>query len=192
MQNPMSARRLVDATILLLLVITGLRFLDVTRKPATDTRLVPANVPAVKRGDIVRLPRVAWSAPRTVVLVVSSTCHACNANVPFYRQLQVLTTSEVPVVAVSSQPEVVIGNWLRQNQIEVKDIHRVVDPLSHGLTLTPMILIVNAEGRVIDLMIRRLDETDQARVLERVRNPQPLLSTIPSSFARSRRRIYNV
>lgn len=172
MQTRLSLRRLIDGTILLLIVITGWRILHVTRHPLADTSLVTPVTPAVRIGDIFRLPSVEWSAPRTVVLVISSTCPSCNANVPFYRKLASLATSQVQVVAVSAQPEAEIRDWFRQNQVDVRSIHRLVDPLSHGLTLTPMVLMVNAEGRITDLMIRKLDETDQARVLERVRQPR--------------------
>lgn len=171
MQKRLLLRRLVDSLILVLVVITVWRVLTVTREPLANSSIAGADAVPVKSGDVLRLASVEWSAPRTVVLVVSSTCPACNANVAFYRQLAHLATSQVHVIAVSDQPEGVTGGWLRQNQVNMTSVHKVSDPLSHGLTLTPMVLIVNGEGRITDLMIRKLDATDQARVLERVRNP---------------------
>lgn len=161
-------RGLIDATILLLLVLTASRLIGVARYSSATSS---ANTPAVKRGDILSVPGVRFVAPRTVVLVVNSTCPACNANVPLYRRLASMATAQVQVLAVSSEPGAVIAKWLRENRVDVTGVTRVADPLSHGLSLTPVILIVDAAGRVTDLMIRKLDDKDQARVVERVRDP---------------------
>jgi rhodanese-related sulfurtransferase len=135
-----------------------------------DAAPVTALAPPVKSGDIFRLPGVEWSAPRTVVLVVSSTCPACNANLPFYRQLAASKIPQVEIVALSQESPAAMGAWLSQNQVNVTTIHTVANASSLGLSLTPTILILDAGGRVTDLMIRKLDESDQTRVLERIRN----------------------
>lgn len=168
----LSPRRLVDGTILLLLVITTLRLVDVRRGPLADAAPVTELTPLLKSGDIFRLPGVEWSAPRTVILVVSSTCQACIANLPFYRQLAASKIPQVEIVALSQESPAAIGAWFRQTQVNVTTIHTVADATSLGLSLTPTILILDAGGRVTDLMIRKLDESDQARVLERIRNPE--------------------
>lgn len=164
-------RRLVDGAIVLLLVITAWRILAIRSQPLADPPAVTSDAPALKSGDLIRLPGVHWSAPRTVVLVVSSTCPSCNANLPLYRQLVPLATPDTQLIVVSTQPTTVIADWLGHNQGDMTTIHRIADPLSHGLTLTPMVLIVDRKGRVTDVMIRKLNEADQERVLERVRNP---------------------
>jgi rhodanese-related sulfurtransferase len=165
-----SLRRVIDVAILLLLLITGWRVVDAMRDPHGDTARASALTPAVKPGDVFRLPGVVWSAPRTVVLVLSTTCPACNDNLPFYRQVSAAASPEVQVVAVSHQPVVVVGEWLRRHQVSVRSIHNVADPPALGLTLTPMVLIVDAEGRVTDVMIRKLAEPDQVRTLARIRD----------------------
>lgn len=171
MQLKWSLGRFGDATIVVLILITAWRFLGVIGQWPLDGSAASPLTPAVKAGDILRLPGVKWSARRTVVLFLNSTCPACNENVPFYRQVAASVTSELQVIALSAQAEGVIGEWLSQSQVDVRSMHKVADPIYHGLTLTPMVLIVNTEGRVTDLMIRRLNESDQAQMLEQIRNP---------------------
>lgn len=171
MKIRLSLRKLVDVIILVLFVIAAWRIIGVRSRSSEDLSLVTPLTPAVKPGDILRLPGVDWSTGRTVVLVVSSTCPSCNADIPFYRQLGTAATPAAQVVAVSAEGAPVISDWFRQNEVDVRRTYHVADPLSHGLTLTPMVLIVNAEGRVTDLMIRKLTEADRELILERVRNP---------------------
>jgi len=166
-----AARRFIDAAIIVLLIITGWRLLSLSHRPADDTGRASALTPAIKPGDMFRLPDVAWAAPRTVVLIVSSTCPACNDNLPFYGQVAALATEQTGVVAVSAEPEAIVGSWLREHHVAVQEIYRLKDLSAHGLTMTPMVLIVDAQGRVTDLMIKRLTQSDQAMVLERVRSP---------------------
>jgi len=151
--------------------MTAWRVVGSTRDSRPDSSVGTPVTPAIKTGDLMGLPAETWSAPRTVVLVLSSTCPACIENLPFYRELAAQATSQLPVVVVSNQPQDEIAGWLARNQVEVKSIHTVTSLPAHGLTLTPMVLIVNAEGVVTDLMIRRLDEAKQAQVLGRLRNP---------------------
>ncbi len=172
MRMRLSPRHLVDGSMLFLLVVTALRLVHVGRDPRADASIVTELTPPVKSGDIVRLPGVEWSAPRTVVLVVNSTCPACNANLPFYRLVAASKTPQVDVVALSEESPAAISAWFRQNQVNVTTIHSVVDATSRGLIQTPIILIVDARGRVTDQIVRKLDEPDQARVLERIRNPE--------------------
>jgi hypothetical protein len=147
----------MDVMILILLVTGALRLTGITRNPPVDTSSVTALTPPVKPGDILRLPGVEWSAQRTVVLMVSSKCPACVGNVPFYRQLAASAAPQLQVVAVSEEPEATVGAWLRENQVNVTRTHIVSDDASsHGLILTPMVLILDAEGRITDVMIRKL------------------------------------
>jgi rhodanese-related sulfurtransferase len=173
-RTPVPLRHVLDVTILLLLVVTAWRIVSNTAHDPADSALVRGITPAIKIGDLLALPGVTWSAPRTVVLVVSSSCPACNDNLPFYRRLATIATPQLQVVVVSTQPISVIGAWLNGNHVSLKSIHKLNDPLSLGLTLTPMVVILNAQGRVTDLMIRKLDDRGQAQVLERLTNPNAL------------------
>jgi rhodanese-related sulfurtransferase len=168
----MPVRRLVDGAIILLLLATAWRLLGASRQPNAYGLPATPLTPAVKSGDILRLPGVPVTADRTIMLFVSSTCPACNENLPFYRQLSALGSSDVALVAVSAEPTEVVSEWLRHGQVDVDSIHNVPAPLSYGLTLTPTVLVLDAEARVTDLMIRRLDNADQARLLTRLQNSE--------------------
>lgn len=171
MSSSFRFKRCFDAGLFLLFAITLWRLvatsglLDATPYPVAIT-------PAVKRGDLLRLPGVQWSKSRTVVLVASSTCPACNANVAFYREIaaQTMASSSIQTVIVSMESVKSMKEWSLAKELDVAIIYHVDDLASHGFMLTPMVLIVDAGGRVTDIMIRRLGEADQARVLNRLRD----------------------
>jgi rhodanese-related sulfurtransferase len=162
------SRRVLDAFLIVLVLVTAWRMFDGSRSDAPGTKevLTPR---ALRQGDLLRWPGVEWSS-RNVVLMLSSSCPACNANLPFYRRLASQALPGVGLLVVSAEPSHVIADWLYGSGVNVSNIHHLDDPLSHGLTLTPMIILADADGRVTDLMIRRLDERDQERVLNRIRH----------------------
>src|SRR5580700_4185553 len=57
-------------------------------------------------GREVKLPGADWqSAPVSVLLQISSTCHFCNDSMPFYRQLMATrqaSAAKVPVIVASA------------------------------------------------------------------------------------------
>ena len=59
-------------------------------------------------GREVRLPGADWqSAPVSVLLQISSTCHYCNNSMPFYRQLMAARQAagaKVPVIVTPPTP----------------------------------------------------------------------------------------
>lgn len=162
-------RRTLDVALVLAVAITALRlFTDWGPLPPRASE-ASSLTPTVKVGDSLDLPGVRWTAPRSVVLFLSSTCPACNANLPFYRQIADAVGTDVQLVAVSTETVDVLRSWLRTNGVDIREVKQLQGPMSQGVTLTPTILLVNAGGRVTDVMIRKLAEPDQAKVIERIR-----------------------
>ena len=120
------SRTVLDGALVLMLLLTGWRVLDSRSRTTIVHHKNSVTVPSVKRGDIIRLPGVNWTAARTVVLVVSATCPYSNASTPFYKQLAALATPDLDIVAVAPEPADRAGAWLR-----TKGVHLV-----HGSALT--------------------------------------------------------
>jgi len=167
MRLSVSSRTVLDVALVLLLVLTGWRMLD-ARNRATVVGKNSESTPSVKRGDILRLPGVNWSASRTVVLVVSTTCPACDSSTPFYKKLAALVTPDLDVVTVAAEPPDAVSGWLQAKGVSLTRIHQASDLTSLGLHMTPVLLIVDRAGGVTDIMNKRLQPADEARVLDRL------------------------
>lgn len=60
--------------------------------------------PSIQAGTKITLPGIDWSnSTRTVVLVLSTTCHFCSESAPFYEKFQQQKPNDVRVVAVLPQ-----------------------------------------------------------------------------------------
>lgn len=126
--------------------------------------------PSLKRGDLLKIPGVDWSlSSRNIVLVLSPTCPACNENLPFYRRLAL--KRDIRVSVVSREPPGVTGQWLEASAIRPADVRQVEDLDALGVVLTPSLLMVAPTGEVTDIVLRKLSESDEARILQRIEDP---------------------
>jgi rhodanese-related sulfurtransferase/peroxiredoxin len=162
------SRTVLDGALVLLLLFTGWRVLDSRSRTTIVGNKNSVTIPSVRRGDIVRFPGVNWSAARTVVLVVSTTCQACNASTPFYKELAALATPDLEVVTVAPEAPDTVGAWLRAKGVSLTRIYQASDLTSLGFHMTPTLLIVDRAGRVTDIMIKKLQRSDERRVLDRL------------------------
>jgi rhodanese-related sulfurtransferase len=170
MRLSVSSRILLDSALVLLLLLTGWRVLHArTRTITTGSNSV--TVPSVKRGDTIRFVGVNWTAPRTVVLVISSTCPASNASTPFYQRLAALVTPDLDIVTVAPEPPDTVRAWLRSKGVSLARIYQASDLPSLGFHMTPILLIVDRTGRVTDIMLQKLQPADEQRVLDRLAEP---------------------
>lgn len=160
-------RRAFDIAIIVALAVTAWRLLHVMRPEAETPEAV--TVSSIKLGDTLRVPGLSLARNRTVVLVLRSSCPACNANLPYYERLSLLASADVEMVVLTTEPEADARRWLRDNQVQVNRIIRT-EPSAHGLTLTPIIMIVDRQGLVSDIAIRQLDRDQQDAVIGRVRH----------------------
>ena len=106
-------------------------------------------------------------APAMLILFLRSTCKYCTESMPFYRQL---TSSRrtVGVVAVGTESEQVLGDYLAANQVTV-DTVRSVEGGIWKVTGTPTVLLVGRDRKVLGVWVGRLDETRQPAVLAAIR-----------------------
>jgi hypothetical protein len=127
-------------------------------------------------GAPLQLESVDWrAAPRHVVLAVSTSCLATTANLKFYASLLAAAkaaTPAVPVVVVSPESRATIAAWLGKATADQPSAFvRVSEMRSLGIVQVPTLMLVDRRGRITDVMERRLNEANQAAVLDRIRDP---------------------
>jgi hypothetical protein len=126
----------------------------------------PATAPDLV-GREVKLPGAEWeSAPVSVLLQISSTCHFCNESMPFYRQLVAARQAaggKVPVIVASADAVGVMQRHLEEQQLTVdKVLHSRLEGFG---TVTPTVYIVDSKGMVRRVFIGELDPSGQKELL---------------------------
>jgi len=123
---------------------------------------------SIQAGTKVSLPGIDWSKnARTVVLVLSTTCHFCSESAPFYEKLQQQKPNDVRVVAVLPQPLEDSRNYLNKLGVSVTDV--VQGSLaSVGVSGTPTLLLVYNEGSVTGSWVGKLSESEAAKVIAQI------------------------
>jgi len=100
---------------------------------------------------------------RTLVLVLSTTCHYCKDSVPFYRKLGT-TGTDVKMVAVLPQPVTEAQQYLSGEGVHVDEVKQI--PLNNlGVRGTPTLMLVNDVGVVTDVWVGKLPPDQEAQVL---------------------------
>jgi hypothetical protein len=118
-------------------------------------------------GREVKLPGADWqSAPMSVVLQISSTCHFCNESMPFYRQMMAARQSaaaKVPVIVASADAVAVMQKHLADQQVSVdKVLHSRLEGFG---SITPTVYIVDSKGLVKRVFVGELDSSGQKELL---------------------------
>jgi hypothetical protein len=129
----------------------------------------PDSAPTVGNlvGREVKLPGADWqSAPVSVLLQISSTCHYCNDSMPFYRQLMAArqsSTAKIPVIVASADAVTVMQQHLADEQVGVdKVLHSRMEGFG---TVTPTVYIVDSKGMVKRVFVGELNSSGQKELL---------------------------
>jgi len=117
-------------------------------------------------GKSVSLPGVQFPKDRrSLVLVVSTTCHFCKDSLPFYKQLTERLRGRLNVVAVLPQAEPEAKKFLQDAGVETDQIASA-SPDAVGARGTPTVLLVDGSGKVTRVWVGRLDEKGQQSLLD--------------------------
>lgn len=109
----------------------------------------------------------------SVVLALSTNCQYCTASMPFYNRLQALdpiASGRVRLSVMALQPEPEVREYLASHSLTIDRIVRFPDA---GVSVrgTPTLILVNAEGQVVDSWAGRLrpdEEIEVFNALERL------------------------
>ena len=163
------------------------RLSDFTELPGA-----PARPALVNRGMRIVLPNVEWhDGIRVIFLLTGSTCPACNDGIAFYRSLGKYAR-DVPdlrfIVAAADDVEAV-RNWAETHGIHHDVLVDLRNAVSFGFSLTPTLLLMDDNGVVTDVLLRRLSAETESMLWERLRGPD---SVSPLSNARYTSEIHDV
>ena len=156
------------AFIAMCVAVTAVGVQRVTRRPdagAAAVRTAPLP-PGAKLALHERLrPAGARGA---VVLALSTNCQYCTASMPFYHRLQALDavkTGNLRLSVISLQPEPQMREYLASHSVTIDRIVRFPDS---GMTIrgTPTLVLVNAEGEVVNSWAGQLRPDEEAEFLQ--------------------------
>ena len=127
------------------------------------------DLPTIATGTKFALKDAHWrSGEKTMVLAISTTCHFCNENAPFYDELvSQCKKQHVRTIAVLPQPTVEAEAYLKDKGIAVDDVRQAI--LS-GLRIngTPTLLLVDGSGIVRSVWIGKLESSGEKEVLAKL------------------------
>ncbi|MET0622153.1 MAG: hypothetical protein ABW250_04140 [Pyrinomonadaceae bacterium] len=144
--------------------------------------VIPASVPnaagesaearrEVKRGDKVAVSGVDWQeGQKTLLLVLSTTCHFCTESSPFYQRI-VKERGDTRLVALVPQAEEEGQAYLRSLGVSIDEVKHITFK-GMGLTGTPTLLLVNGDGVVSDVWVGALPPNKEEEVIGRLRPEQ--------------------
>lgn len=158
-------RRAFDFLLVALAAAVVWRILS-AKRPAGEASIGP-----IQPGAELVLPGVAWEdAGSHVVLVLDSNCPACQEGIPFYRELSsdVQQNRNIRLLVVARQSPEEISRWLTGEGVRPDLIVHVEDLSTLGIYYAPSLLLVDRNGTVTDVLVRRLDSEQQAMVRQRV------------------------
>ncbi len=124
-----------------------------------------------KKGDAVVLSNVDWRKnDKTLLLVLSNTCHFCTQSGPFYQRL-VKEHGNAQLIAVVPQAADQGQAYLKRLGVDIGDV-RQVSFSSLGVSATPTLLLVDNGGKVTDAWVGALPADKEMEVISRLRADQ--------------------
>jgi hypothetical protein len=101
-------------------------------------------------------------------MVLSTACPACDASADFYQAVakEAASREDVDLYVLSLQPVDEMRAWLTAHGISAANVVMVDDPIAVGIAETPMVVLLNVDGRIAHIAESALSISDQARVIE--------------------------
>jgi hypothetical protein len=137
---------------------------DGTRAPRKVAGLAP---PA---GAKLSLPGVVWAgADRTVVLVLSTTCHFCSEGVPFYQKVLKRAAERGNIRLIAVLPQGVEEGRKYLNGLGLS-LDQVVQAKmsSIGARGTPTVIVVDSKGVVRNTWMGRILPEKESEILSQI------------------------
>lgn len=110
------------------------------------------------------------TANRTYVVVLSSSCEVCTASMPFYRQLAADVESSSGTsrfVVLVTEPTETARSYLTRHNLRVSILLHV-QPEAVRSTPTPLLLLVDARGTIVQGWLGKLAAEAEKQVLSGV------------------------
>jgi thioredoxin-related protein len=126
----------------------------------------------VAQGDQIEVLQqaVPAGADRALVMALSPGCHFCTESMPFYKRLideRNQKGSDIKVVAAVPAPEAREGEMKIMADAGVKpDAVVELNFQEAKVAGTPTLLLVDNQGKVLDVWVGKLDERNEKKVLQ--------------------------
>ena len=122
----------------------------------------------IQPGTKLSVPGVEWGKnERTLLLVLSTSCHFCTESGPFYKRLMEARSDKkkVRVVAVFPQTPEEGRQYLAKFGVVADEI-RTATPMSLGVRGTPTLILTDSKGAAVSTWIGKLPVTKEDEVLK--------------------------
>jgi thioredoxin-related protein len=154
-------------TAVLLVALAANRFIFSPQSVPADQAVARQSI---KVGERVTLPDFNWAqSERTLLLVLSTSCHFCTESAPFYQRLAQEKTKRggTRLVAVLPQDPTESQKYLSDHGVSVDEIRRAsLDEVQ--VRGTPTLILADQTGAVITSWIGKLPPDKEAEVLSRL------------------------
>lgn len=130
----------------------------------------PPRAEQLKPGEKFALADVNWGqSKRTLVMVLSTSCHYCTESAPFYQRLarEDSGRDDVRLMAVLPQSVEESRKYLDANGVAVGEV-RQAHPGAVRVSGTPTLIIVDSSGAVVDSWVGKLPPDKEQEVLNRL------------------------
>ena len=128
-----------------------------------------AEATQIKAGTKLSLPGVDWGqSDRTLMLVLSTTCHFCSESTPFYQRLAQEKSKHGGARLIAVLPQTVEEGqkYLADHGVTVDEVKQA-GPDAVYMKGTPTLILVDGEGSVVDSWVGKLPAEKEAEVLSR-------------------------
>ena len=121
----------------------------------------------IRPGTKLSVPGADWTRnERTLLMVLSTTCHFCTDSAPFYQRLA-RGHGATHLVAVMPQPIGEAQNYLSEHGISVDEI-RQADPEAIGVRGTPTLILLDGTSSVLETWDGKLPPEKESEILARL------------------------
>ncbi len=119
-----------------------------------------AQIPPARelQGRALEVPKLNWTANRTVAIFLNSHCHFCTASMPFYKTIATAvadSNGSVGLAILSAEEPSTVRQYLKEHGVASTQIYQITGQTS--LRYTPTLLVVNRKGIVQKVIEGELD-----------------------------------
>lgn len=121
----------------------------------------------MKSGDAVAVSGVDWEKNgKTLLMVLSTTCHFCTQSGPFYQRL-VKEHGDAKLVVLVPQSASEGQSYLKELGVEVDDV-RQASLGDLGVSGTPTLILVDGKGVAADVWVGAMSPNRENEVVNRL------------------------
>lgn len=109
-------------------------------------------------------------SPKTILIAMSTGCDFCTHSTPFYKQLteaQRERNSPVHIVGLFPESERTVDQFLHQYQLSIDRVSNV-DFTSLNVAGTPIIIVVDSRGRILNFWVGQLSKDAEQEIIKTI------------------------